>query len=119
MSLEKILIGTLSGLAAGLAIGYLTAPDKGSETRRKISGSAEELKNRIKRFRHNGAAELEELNACNLQVVGQGATSLLCQIRTCNQTHYTPTVRWQTPIHDDTGRPQRTWRVYTSSRTAP
>ncbi|RYF99569.1 MAG: YtxH domain-containing protein [Chitinophagaceae bacterium] len=62
MSLEKILIGTLSGLAAGLAIGYLTAPDKGSETRRKISGSAEELKNRIKRFRHNGAAELEELN---------------------------------------------------------
>ncbi|MET0299089.1 MAG: YtxH domain-containing protein [Flavitalea sp.] len=62
MSLEKILIGTLSGLAAGLAIGYLTAPDKGSETRRKISDSAEDLKNRIKRFRHNGAAELEELS---------------------------------------------------------
>ncbi|MET0241871.1 MAG: YtxH domain-containing protein [Flavitalea sp.] len=78
MSLEKILIGTLSGLAAGLAIGYLTAPDKGSETRRKISDSAEDLKNRIKRFRRNGAAELEELNS----IFQREVTGLTDDVRT-------------------------------------
>ncbi|HMF73376.1 MAG TPA: YtxH domain-containing protein [Flavitalea sp.] len=62
MSLQKIIIGTLSGLAAGLVIGILTAPDKGVETRRKITDSAEDLKNRLRRFKHTGLKELEELS---------------------------------------------------------
>lgn len=36
MSTAKILCGALAGVAAGLAIGLLTAPDSGEETRRKI-----------------------------------------------------------------------------------
>ncbi len=34
MSAQKILIGALSGLVAGVAIGVLVAPAEGSETRR-------------------------------------------------------------------------------------
>ena len=36
MNTEKLVLGTLAGLAAGAILGILMAPDKGSETRRKI-----------------------------------------------------------------------------------
>lgn len=37
MSSGNVLFGVLAGAAAGAAIGILFAPDKGSETRRKIT----------------------------------------------------------------------------------
>ena len=36
MSTGKVMLGILAGLAAGEALGILFAPDKGSETRKKI-----------------------------------------------------------------------------------
>jgi gas vesicle protein len=37
MSSGKIVLGVLAGVAAGALLGILFAPDKGSETRKKIS----------------------------------------------------------------------------------
>ena len=37
MSKTNVVIGVLAGVAVGALIGILFAPDKGSETRRKIS----------------------------------------------------------------------------------
>lgn len=54
MSSGKILLGALAGLAAGALIGILFAPDKGTETRRKITekgeGLAEEVKVKFNEF---------------------------------------------------------------------
>ena len=63
MSAQKILIGVLSALVAGVAIGVLIAPAKGSETRKKISDSAEELKRKLRRLRGQAADELDELKS--------------------------------------------------------
>ncbi len=61
MSFQNVLIGTLAGFAAGVAVGMLTAPDKGVETRQRIAGSADEFKRRFRRFQSTGMHELEEL----------------------------------------------------------
>jgi gas vesicle protein len=63
MSVQKILIWTISGLAAGVAIGMLTAPAEGSETRQKIADTADNLKRRIRKLRGIATDELDELKA--------------------------------------------------------
>jgi len=45
---EKILLALLAGAVAGLAIGILLAPAKGSETREKIADLAEDLAAKVK-----------------------------------------------------------------------
>ena len=61
MNAQKVLIGTLSGLVAGVAIGLLVAPDKGSETRAKIADTASSLKKKLQRLRGTTVDELDEL----------------------------------------------------------
>ncbi|MBW8684910.1 YtxH domain-containing protein [Chitinophaga rhizophila] len=61
MSTAKILCGALAGVAAGMAIGLLTAPDSGEETRRKIRRSAHHLQGRVKKILGKGADGLTEL----------------------------------------------------------
>lgn len=61
MSTAKILCGALVGVAAGLVIGLLTAPDSGEETRKKIKRSAHHLQGRVKRILGKGADGLTEL----------------------------------------------------------
>ena len=48
MSTSKILLGFLAGAAAGAIAGLLFAPDKGSETRSKISKKTGELGESLK-----------------------------------------------------------------------
>jgi gas vesicle protein len=48
MSTGKIVLGVLAGIAAGTLIGVLVAPDKGTETRRKIRQKGEDLVDNVK-----------------------------------------------------------------------
>jgi len=45
---SKVLIGLLTGLAAGAALGLLFAPEKGSETRDRLNQSLKDLGETIK-----------------------------------------------------------------------
>ena len=48
MSSVKVMTGLVAGLAAGAIMGILFAPDKGTETRKKISQKGTDFKGNIK-----------------------------------------------------------------------
>jgi gas vesicle protein len=58
MSLQRLFTATLSGIV----IGILIAPAKGTETRKKLSDSANNLKDKIRRIRGTTNEELDELH---------------------------------------------------------
>jgi gas vesicle protein len=55
---SKVVIALLAGLAAGAALGILFAPEKGNETRDKLS---ESLKNLGDSIRETAATEIDNL----------------------------------------------------------
>lgn len=63
----KVVLALLAGLAAGAAIGILFAPDKGAETRDKLTDSLGNLTDTIK---ETAAAELDRLSDLKERVVG-------------------------------------------------
>ena len=70
MGVQKIIIGTLSGLVAGVAIGLLIAPDKGSETRQRIADTAKDWKKKLQNLRGATSEEFEELKSIFEKEVG-------------------------------------------------
>jgi len=61
MSVQKVLVGALAGLVAGVAIGVLTAPAEGKETRQRIVDTADNLKRKLRQLRGLTVDELDEL----------------------------------------------------------
>jgi gas vesicle protein len=48
MKSENFLTGVFVGAIAGLAVGVLLAPDKGTETRKKIMDKSQDLADKVK-----------------------------------------------------------------------
>jgi gas vesicle protein len=65
MSRVSVIFGALAGMAAGALFGILFAPDKGTETRKKIVHQGEDyvddLKERINSILNNGSKHREKV----------------------------------------------------------
>ena len=69
----KVILALLAGVAAGAALGILFAPEKGTDTRDKLSESLNSLTDTIK---ETAAAELEKLSGLKTKVVDNIKTKL-------------------------------------------
>jgi gas vesicle protein len=56
MSAGKMLLGIMAGAAAGAALGILFAPDKGTETRKRIAEKSDEYAGQVKE-KFNGVVD--------------------------------------------------------------
>lgn len=70
---SKTVVALLAGLAAGAALGILFAPEKGDETRDKLSQSLKDLSDTIK---DKAADEIDALNQFKEKVLGSIKTKL-------------------------------------------
>ena len=65
MSKGNVIFGVLAGMAAGAVLGILFAPEKGTETRKKIVHKGEDyvdgLKERINSILNNGSKRGEKV----------------------------------------------------------
>lgn len=59
MSNTKVVLGFLAGAAVGAIAGILFAPDKGSSTRKKIAGKANELLDEIKETAEDATTKMK------------------------------------------------------------
>ena len=57
----KVTLGILGAIAAGVCIGLLIAPDKGSETRKKIADTASDWTDKLKNVFNDGREQYENL----------------------------------------------------------
>ena len=80
MSIGKVLLGVMAGVAVGTAIGVLYAPDKGSSTRRKISKQgnqyAEDLSNQFNAFVETINKKIEAVNNEVIRMTHNGKVKL-------------------------------------------
>jgi gas vesicle protein len=65
MSSGKVLLGVLAGVAVGAVLGVLFAPDKGSNTRKRISkkgeGLADDLREKFDEFLDSISVKVDEV----------------------------------------------------------
>jgi gas vesicle protein len=65
MNTGKVVLGLLAGLATGAVLGILLAPDKGCDTRKKITGKGKDysdsLKNKFDEFKESIVEKFEKV----------------------------------------------------------
>jgi gas vesicle protein len=80
MSYGKLVSGVLIGAAAGAVLGILFAPDKGSETRRKISKKTgdltDDLKGKFNEFADGIAEKYDDMKDGSEKLVEKGKEKL-------------------------------------------
>jgi len=60
-STKNVLVGVLTGIAVGAVLGVLFAPDKGSETRKKLAKSGSDIKDKLTEWGKNGMDKFEDI----------------------------------------------------------
>jgi gas vesicle protein len=80
MSTGKVVVGLLAGIAAGAALGILFAPDKGTNTRKKISRKSEDLMDEFKEKLEGMMEEVTEkfdaVKDCADDLISQGKSRM-------------------------------------------
>jgi len=77
---SKVVLGAIAGLAAGAALGLLFAPNKGADTRKKISKKGndymDDMKEKFDDLMENITAKIESVKAGGDELAEKGKSKL-------------------------------------------
>jgi gas vesicle protein len=80
MSTGKVLLGLMAGFAAGALVGVLLAPEKGSETRKKLAklgeGYADDLNDKFNELKDSIMGKIESAEDDGMKIVEKAKSGL-------------------------------------------
>ena len=80
MKASNVALGVISGIAAGTILGVLFAPDKGTNTRKKIIDKQKSLRNSLRKktneFAENSSDNFHDLRAGTEEALEEGKSNL-------------------------------------------
>lgn len=79
---NKIILGLVGAAAIGVAIGILLAPEKGSDARKKIAETANDIASRVGEWVNTGKEKAQDLG----NTVGQKASQAVDQAANLQQS---------------------------------
>lgn len=82
MKNTKAVLGFVAGAAVGALIGVLLAPDKGSNTRKKISGKAEDMTDSLKSSYDEFVAKLKKAYTTSKEDAEEMSEKVKAQVNT-------------------------------------
>jgi gas vesicle protein len=88
MSKGKVFLGVLAGVAIGAALGVLFAPDKGWNTRKRISKKAEDLtedlRDKFEEFLDSISVKVDDLKEETADLKGKRSSGTKKEAKTTN-----------------------------------
>jgi gas vesicle protein len=82
MSNTKAVLGFVAGAAVGALVGILLAPDTGSNTRKKITGKAEDLTDSLKSSYDDFVSKLKNVYASGKEEAEEAGNTVRSSVNT-------------------------------------
>lgn len=90
MNTAKFIAGIVGAAAAGVAIGMILAPEKGSDLRKRIANTTDDYINEMAKWVKKGKELVEDAKHLKKEKIGEASSAARSSTRSFAETHGQP-----------------------------